>query len=117
MHELNTYRGVIVMILMNDEKFEGKLTCHFKIDMRNLTNFDQSTKNTQSFHFDWFRLCKVLSTEELSFMTLKSDAKFDEKLACASKNDMRTLANFHQSTRKSENWDFHGTFLFKVENV
>ena len=50
-------------------------------------------------------------------MTLKSDAKFDEKLTCASKSDMRILANFHQSTRKSENWDFHGTFLFKVENV
>ena len=38
------------------------------------------------------------STEELSFMTLKSDAKFEEKLTCGLKNDMRNLANFHQST-------------------
>ena len=27
----------------NNAKFEGKLTFHFKIDMRNLTNFDSST--------------------------------------------------------------------------
>ena len=29
-------------------------------------------------------------------MTLKSDAKFDEKLACSLKNDMRNLANLHR---------------------
>ena len=27
-----------------------------------------------------------------------SDAKFEEKLTCGLKNDMRNLANFHQST-------------------
>ena len=31
-------------------------------------------------------------------MTLKSDAKFEEKLACWLENDMRNYANFHQST-------------------
>ena len=31
-------------------------------------------------------------------MTLKSDAKFEEKLTCDLKNGMRNLANFHQST-------------------
>ena len=31
-------------------------------------------------------------------MTLNSDAKFEEKLACALENDMRNLADFHQST-------------------
>ena len=30
------------MILNIDAKFEGKLTCAFKIDMRNLANFRQS---------------------------------------------------------------------------
>ena len=29
-------------LMKNDAKFEIKLTCHFKIDMRNLTNFDTS---------------------------------------------------------------------------
>ena len=50
-------------------------------------------------------------------MTLKSDAKFEEKLTCGLKNDMRNLANFHQCTRKSQNWDFDGVLLSKVENV
>ena len=31
------------MAMKNDAKFEEELTCHFKIDMRNLTNFDSST--------------------------------------------------------------------------
>ena len=29
--------------MKNDTKIEKKLTCHFEIDMRNLTNFDTST--------------------------------------------------------------------------
>ena len=31
------------MTLKNDEKSEEELTCRFKIDMRDLTNFDTST--------------------------------------------------------------------------
>ena len=31
------------MTMKNDAEFEEELTCHFKIDMRNLTNFDPST--------------------------------------------------------------------------
>ena len=40
-------------------------------------------------------------------MTLKSKAKFEEKLTCGLENDMRNLGNFYQSTRKSQNWDFY----------
>ena len=29
--------------MTNDEKFEEELTCHFKIDIRNLTNFESNT--------------------------------------------------------------------------
>ena len=50
-------------------------------------------------------------------MKLKSDAKFEEKLTCGSENDMRNLANFYKSTRKSQNCDFDGILLSKVENV
>ena len=50
-------------------------------------------------------------------MTMKSDAKFGKKLTCGLKNDMRNLANFHQSTQKCQNWDFDGVLLSKVENV
>ena len=34
---------------MNDAKFEKELTYQFKIDMRNLTNFDSSTPKSQKF--------------------------------------------------------------------
>ena len=50
-------------------------------------------------------------------MTLKSDAKFEEKLTCCLENDMRNFANFHQSTRKYQNWNFDKMLLSKVENV
>ena len=36
-----------IMTMKNDARFEEELTCQFKIDMRNLTNFDQSTKKPQ----------------------------------------------------------------------
>ena len=39
-------------------------------------------------------------------MTLKSDAKFEEKLAVGSKNDMRNLAGFNASRSKFENLHF-----------
>ena len=39
-------------------------------------------------------------------MTLKSDAKFKEKLTLGSKNDVRNLENFNTSSSKSENLHF-----------
>ena len=36
-----------VMAMTNDVKFEEELTCQFNIDMRNLTNFDLSTRKSQ----------------------------------------------------------------------
>ena len=35
-------------------------------------------------------------------MALKSDAKFEEKLTCDVKNDIKNFENFYQSTRKSQ---------------
>ena len=32
-----------VMTMENDANFEEELTCQFKIDIKNLTNFDSST--------------------------------------------------------------------------
>ena len=37
------------MKMKNDAKIEEELTCQFKIDMRNLTNFDLSTLKSQKF--------------------------------------------------------------------
>ena len=50
-------------------------------------------------------------------MTLKSDAKFEEKLTFCLENDTRNFANFHQSTQKCQNWNFDKILLSKVENV
>ena len=83
----------------------------------------QALESLKNFHFNRLLLSKVYivwakkSTEESSFMTLKSDAKFEEKLTCGLENDMSNLANFHQSTPKCQNWDFDGILLSKVENV
>ena len=38
-----------VIAMSNDVKFEEELTCQFKTDMRNLTNFDPSTQKSQKF--------------------------------------------------------------------
>ena len=50
-------------------------------------------------------------------MTLKSYAKFEEKLTRASKNDTRNLVNFNASSDKSENLHFDGLLLSRVCNV
>ena len=50
-------------------------------------------------------------------MTLKSDAKSEGKLTCGSKNNMKNLTNFYQSTRKCQNWDFDGVPLSKEDDV
>ena len=42
-----------VMTMKNDSKFEQELACQFKIDMRNLTNFDPNTQKSQKFAFKW----------------------------------------------------------------
>ena len=42
-----------VMKMKNNAKFEEELTCHFNIDMRNLTNLDPSTRKSQKFAPEW----------------------------------------------------------------
>ena len=39
------------MAMKNDTKIEEELTCRFKIDMRNFTNFDLSTRKPKKFVF------------------------------------------------------------------
>ena len=43
-------------------------------------------------------LFELKEYRRLSFITLNSDAKFEEKLTCGLENNMRNFANFHQST-------------------
>ena len=50
-YELKSTGELCVMTMKNDAKFEEELTCHFKIDMSNLMNFDPSTWKSQIFSF------------------------------------------------------------------
>ena len=40
-----------VMKMKNDTKIEEEMTCRFKIDMRNFTNFDLSIRKSKKFAF------------------------------------------------------------------
>ena len=42
-----------VMTMKNDAKINEELTCQFKIDMRNLTNFGPSIRKSQKFALQW----------------------------------------------------------------
>ena len=54
---------------------------------------------------------ELKSAEILCLMVLNIDAKFEGKLTCAFKNDMKNLANFHQSIFESlKIWSFIGSF-------
>ena len=46
-------------------------------------------------------------------MTLKSDAKFEEKLTLGSKSEMKNLVNFYPTSQKSENFILMGYFYPK----
>ena len=50
-------------------------------------------------------------------MTLKSGAKFDEKLTLGFKNDMRNLVNFNASSSKSGNLHFDVLLLLIAHKV
>ena len=96
------------MKMKTDKKFGEESTCHFKIGIRNFTNFDLSTRKSQnnftligSFLAKYI-FFKVKSTEELSFMKLKRDTKFLEESACRLKIGIRNLTNFDVNTRKSQ---------------
>ena len=83
----------------------------------------QALENLKNLHFNGVLLTKVCNvwakkdTEELFFLTLERDAKFEEKLTCGLENNMRNLANFYQNTWKCQNWYFNGILLFKVEHA
>ena len=70
------------MTLKNDAKFKEQLTCVFKYDMKNLVNFLPITKKSENFTSMGYFCPKYMrfglkNTEKSSFMTLKSDAKFE----------------------------------------
>ena len=89
--------------MKNDTKFEEELNRQFKIDIRIWQILTWALKHLKNLHFHRLLLKKVNnvwakeSIEELFLIALNIDAKFEGKMTCAFKNDMRNLANFYQS--------------------
>ena len=59
MYELKFPEELCFITMKNDTKTEEKLTCRFKIDMRNLMNFDPSTRKSKNLRFNGFFATKV----------------------------------------------------------
>ena len=71
---------------------EVPLRCHWVFHLRYTCDVAGTCRETSlRRHYD--ALLQV--GEELCLMALKIDAKFEEKLSCVSKNDIKNLANFH----------------------
>ena len=89
-----------------DAKFDEVLNGQLQINLRYLRNFDWSTQKTQKFVW----------VEKILFQSIW------KKLTCASKNDMRSLVNFHLRTFKSPKistfiWSFYpkyNIYEFKI---
>ena len=47
------------MKMKNDTKVEEELTCRFKMDIRNFTNFGQSTQKSKKLVFNWLLVTKA----------------------------------------------------------
>ena len=50
--QLKKYRRIISQTLKKDPNFEEKLTFCLKNDMRNLVNFNPSSRKSENLHFD-----------------------------------------------------------------
>ena len=93
------------MALNIDATFEGKLTCAFKNDMRNLANFHQSmfeSLKTETLMGSFYAKQKIYELKiyrGVCVMTMKNDTKFEDELTCQFKIDMK---NFDPSTQKSQ---------------
>ena len=121
--ELKKYRGVIFHETKEGYKIWRGIDLPFPNWHKEFDKFwPEHQKGSKIFTlmgYFWTKyiLFELKKYRRIIFMTLKSDAKFEENLTCCLENDMRNLANFPQSTRKCQNWNFDGILLPKVENV
>ena len=105
MYELKIYRGVICHDI--DSQLKRNWPASSKLTWGIWRILTRALKNRKNLHCNGLLLNKVCnvwakkSIKELCLMTLNIDAKFERKLTCAFKNDMRNLANFRHSTFES----------------
>ena len=107
-------------MVKGDAKFKGKLICGLAKDIRNLVDFDTSSRKSQNLLFHQILSPKHMQIQmkqyrRVSLMTLKNDAKFEEGLPLGSKNDMDEF--YDASSGKSENFHFDRLLLWKVCNL
>ena len=95
--QLKKYRGVLFHYTEEWRKIWKKLICSFKND-KNLVKFDPSTQFykicTSIGSFCAMYITFVIKKYRGVILTLRSDAKFEEKLTCGLEND-RNFADFH----------------------
>ena len=103
-----SWRGIDLLFQNWDEEFHEFWCEHLKVS---------EVWTLMGSLWPRYIMFKLKSTKELSFMTLRSDAKFGPKLTCGLENDMRNFENFCQSTGQCQNWDFDGILLSKAENA
>ena len=120
MYELKLYRRVSChdMMLKRNSLIISKLIwgiCQI---------LTQALENLKNLPFNGILLNKVYNVwalkriGELCLMTLNTDARFEGKMTCAFKADMRNFSKFSpEHYWKFKTWDFVGILLSKVENV
>ena len=85
------------MTLKRDAKFKGKLTRGLKNDIRNLVNFDASSRKSD--------ICILMGSfcpKHIKFW-MKKYGRVVSLDTLGSKNDMSNFVNFNASSGKSEN--------------
>ena len=105
MFELKKSIGELCLMELNtDATFEGKLTCAFKHDIRNLAHFHQSMFGSLKIGTLMASFCLKLKVYELKIYRgwCKNDAKIEEEFTCQFKIDMKNLTNFDPSTGRSQ---------------
>ena len=108
---------IIILIIIKIIKIWRRIDLLFKNRHKELDEFWLEHLEVSNLHFNGLLLTKVYSMWVIFHETLECDAKVEEILTSGLANDIRNLPNFHQSTWKSQNWDFDGILLSKAENV
>ena len=104
------------MTLKIDEKCVEELTCRFKIDIRNLTNCDPSTRRSKKITFIGLLLRSVMLFELKKFRGVTHHGTEEWcKNWRGIETDMRNLTKFETQALKSlKNVQFYGFHLNKV---
>ena len=96
------------MTMKNDTKIEEELTCRFKIDMRNFTNFDPSTRKSKKFVLIGSLWPKYILFELQRYrgVIFHDTVEFEEKLTNGSKKDKKfgKFSSEHLKVSKLEVW-------------